>query len=199
MAIDEDSNTPRRPKGPHAPLPPGLVPPPPDPDAAPPRRGVYAEEDSRMRAARRAAELREHLGTMDEGVDNFYIDPAIIPDGWSYEWKRLTVLGKHDPSYEVSVARRGWEPVPVSRHPEMMPENWSGNSIERDGMILMERPLEITREAQQIERRKALGQVRQKEEQIQGAPAGANSPFPARNKEGIRKSFSHEPIPIPDK
>ena len=159
------------------------------------------EEDPRTRAARRAAELRDHLGTLDEGVDEFFIDKRAIPDGWDYEWKRKEVLGKADPAYEVSLRLKGWEPVPASRHPEMMPDSNRGETIERKGMILMERPKEITDEVRNLELRKARAQVRQKEQQLNGAPAGQNSAFDVDNKGTpmvkIRKSY--EPMPVPEK
>jgi hypothetical protein len=157
------------------------------------------EEDPRARAARRADELREHLGGLDDGVDDFYIDPRDIPDGWCYEWKRHTTLGAEDPAYEVQIARAGWEAVPVSRHPKMMPKDYPGMTILRKGMMLMERPQEIVDEAKAIELRKARAQVRQKEIQLRGAPAGDNSPFSPDNKGSslvnIKKSF--EPMSIP--
>src|ERR1700744_3183776 len=135
--------------------------------------GAPTQEDPRARAARRALELREHMGgNMDDGVDKFYIDPRVIPDGWSYEWKRQSILGKEDPSYQVSLAHRGWEAVPRTRHPEMMPDNYRGETIEREGQILMERPKEITDEVVSIEKRKAREQVSSKEQQLNGAPAG---------------------------
>lgn len=191
--------------GPHAPLPQSAVSAavaqsladvqstPPTPTAP---RG---EESSAARAARRALELREHRGgNMDDGVDKFYIDPRLIPDGWSYEWKRFTVLGKEDPSYQVSLADRGWEAVPRSRHPFMMPENYQGQTIEREGQVLMERPKEITDEVTAIERRKAREQVRSKEEQLAGAEPGQ---FQRDNKGdslvSVKKSY--ESIPIPEK
>lgn len=156
------------------------------------------EEDPRTRAARRALELREHIGgSMDDGVDKFYIDPRIIPDGWSYEWKTFTVLGKENPGYQVSLAHKGWEAVPRSRHPELMPENHRGDTIEREGMILMERPKEITDEVKAFELRKARDQVRSKEQQLNGAPPGQ---FERNNKDAslvkINKSF--ETISIPE-
>jgi len=192
---------PRRRSGPHAPLPTaGLgaasVQPPAAPKAQPQER--FAEEDSRTRAARRAAELHEHLGTGldDDGVNEFYIDPRIIPDGWSYEWKRFTVLGAQDPSYQVSVAMKGWEAVPASRHPELMPDTYKGVTIERKGMMLMERPAVITAEAVAREHRKAVSQVRQKEEQLNGAPPGT---FDRDNKGtkmvNVKRGF--EPIAVP--
>lgn len=157
-----------------------------------------SSDDPRARAAARAAQLREHLGGMDEGADKFYIDPRIIPAGWSYEWKRVEVLGKPDPSYQVSLAHRGWEPVPRARHPHLMPDNFQGDAILRDGMILMERPQEITDEVKASDYRRAREQVRAKEVQLGAAPPGTferdNKGNPMAN---IKKSY--ESIPIPEK
>lgn len=157
---------------------------------------TYRDEDPRTRAARRALELREHLGNLDQGTDEFYVDPRIIPDGWGYEWKRYTILGAQDPSYQVSLARAGWEAVPPSRHPEMMPDNYRGNTIERKGVILMERPLEIIDEVKSIEKRKARDQVVQKEQLLSGAEPGQ---FERDNKGAplVRIKKSYESIPIP--
>lgn len=157
-------------------------------------------DDPRERARIRAIELRKHRGGMDEGEDDFFIDRRIIPDGWEYEWKRHTTLGAEDPSYQVQIARAGWEAVPVSRHPEMMPKDYhNGVTILRKGMILMERPKEIVDEAKAIELRKARGQVRQKEIQLHGTPAGGNSPFAPDNKGNhmVNLHKSYEPMPIP--
>lgn len=162
------------------------------PDMRPEMRG----DDPRERAAKRAAEIRGHLGSMDEGSDDFFIDPAIIPDGWSYEWKRKTIMGAEDPAYQVSLARKGWEAVPASRHPSYMPEGSKDSIIERKGMVLMERPLEVTQEAQSIELRRARAQVRHKEEQLNAAPQGQ---FERDNKGNplAKVSKSYEPLVIP--
>lgn len=152
-------------------------------------------EDPRDAAARRAAQIREARGgSMDEGTDRFFIENKAVPEGWDYQWKRKTVLGASDPAYEVSVARAGFTPVPAHRHPEMMPEG-NYKTIERDGMILMERPKEITDEAKALELRKARQQVRVKEEQLNQAPAGH---FERANKDAaLAKIGKHyEPIPI---
>jgi hypothetical protein len=154
------------------------------------------EEDPRARAARRALELREQASSDDDGVDKFFIDPRIIPDGWGYEWKTFTVLGKENPSYQVAMAHKGWEAVPRSRHPHLMPINYQGETIEREGMVLMERPLEITQEAKARDLRIARAQVRGKEEQLGGAPNGT---FERSNKDQplvkVKKSFENMPIP----
>lgn len=163
-------------------------------------RTTTPSEDSRARAKARAAQLLSHLGTLDKGVDEFYIKQEWIPDGWSYEWKRKSVLNQEEPSYQVSLAEGGWEAVPVERHPHMMPVGWRGAVIERKGMVLMERPAEITEAVKAIDLKRARDQVRQKEEQLNGAPAGDRSPFDPTNRgeKLVRLGKSYE-MPIPDK
>jgi hypothetical protein len=159
-------------------------------------RPEVREEDPRTRAARRAAEIRNHGNVDDDGVDEFFVDPAVIPPGWSYEWKRRTVMNEENAAYQVQLQLKGWEPVPSSRHPEYMPNNGRFAHIERKGMVLMERPLEITEAARQSDSRKARIQVRSKEEQLNAAPGGT---FERSNKDsGMAKvNKSYEPIPIP--
>lgn len=159
-------------------------------------RPEVREEDPRARAARRAAEIRNHLSDGDEGVDEYYIDPNIIPPGWDYEWKRRTVWNEENASYQVQLQLKGWEPVPVSRHPQYMPDGTRSSVIERKGMVLMERPKEITEAARQAEYRKARMQVRAKEEQLNSAPSGT---FDRANKDStlVKVGRSYEPIPIP--
>jgi len=185
-----------RSKQPHAPLP--------TPPNAPAQAEAKAPDpnDPMERARRRAAELREH-GSFDPGSDKFNFDLSIVPPGWSYEWKRQLVMGAPDPSYQVSLAQRGWEPVPAARHPEMMPLNSGAATIDRDGMRLMERPAEITEEARSREKQDARDQVRGKETQVTAAPAGDSSPFEGTNRDargkplGIKRSYSSEQMEIP--
>ena len=161
-------------------------------------REPVREDDSLSRAAKRVAELRGHLGTLDEGQDEFFVDPSMVPEGWSYEWKRHLLLGAEDPSYNVSLAREGWEPVPVNRdakHRAMMPMNWSGAHIERKGMILMERPAEIVAEMRLLEKRKARDQVRAKEAQLSGTPEGTLTRDHPQAKPQIKKGWDAIPVP----
>ena len=154
-------------------------------------------DDPRARAAARAAEIRANRGDADlDSIDDFFVDPAVIPDGWSYEWKRHTLLGKEDPSYQIQLARGGWTAVPASRHPEMMPTGKSYSLIERKGMILMERPEVLTTEARDVESRRARNQVRAKEAQLSSTPDGTLTRDHARVRPNVKKSF--EPIPVPE-
>jgi hypothetical protein len=160
-------------------------------------RPPMREDDSRAAASRRAAQLREHLGDVVDAQDDFYIPLDEIPDGWTYEWKRHTIYGQEDPAYQIQLARAGWEPVPVARHPWMMPNNTSTQTILRKGMILMQCPTEIIDERRASDLRKARMQVRAKEQQIAGTPDGTMTRDDARVKPQIKKSY--EALPIPEK
>ena len=161
----------------------------------PPMRTEMRERDPRAEAERRAAEILGHIGSMDEGVDDFYIDPSKIPDGWTYEWKRKTIYGQEDPAYEVQLARNGWTAVPASRHPEMMPKSGGYQTIIRKGQVLMERPQIITDQVVDANNRRARAQVKVKEEQLSAAPQGQFE----RNHSQVRPKINkgYEPIPIP--
>lgn len=155
-------------------------------------------EDPRERARRRAEQIRDHLGELDEGTDEFYIPPHMIPDGWTYEWKRHTIYNQEDPAYTVQLAREGWDPVPLNRdrdHRAMMPASWSKNTIERKGQILMERPVEITEEMRSIELRRARQQVRVKEQQLSATPDGTMTRDDPRVAPKIKKNYEAMPIP----
>lgn len=160
-------------------------------------RPAMREESPAERAARRAAEIRGHLGDLDEGTDEFYIPQDIIPDGWTYEWKRYSTYNEIDSSHIREMERKGWAFVPAERHPQMVAIGDKGNIILRKGLVLMERPTEIVDEARLIERRRAADQVRAKEAQLSGTPEGTMTRDHAKAKPQIKKSY--EAIPIPEK
>lgn len=162
-------------------------------------RSPMREESSQERAARRAAQVRGHRGgDMDDGTDEFYISQDMIPDGWTYEWKRKLLLGAEDPSHMVQLLRDGWEPVPLDRdamHRAMMPSNWKENTIERKGMLLMERPLELSQEVREMNLYRARKQVRDKEAQLAGTPDGTLSRDDPRVRPQIKKGWEAMPVP----
>lgn len=163
------------------------------------RPEATTEESPRERAARRVAELRGHdVDVGDDGTDEYYIELGIIPDGWSYEWKTRTILGAEDPAHQVSLARKGWEPVPAKRHPELMPMSYTGTEITRKGMVLMERPLEITQEAQRRLLLAARSQMRDKEAQL--SQPSKSGEFERTNKGDplVKINKKYESIPIPE-
>lgn len=159
-------------------------------------RPAMRDEDPRAKAARRAQELRGHLGNIDEGTDRFYIDPDTIPDGWTYNWKRFSSTGQDDLDNQRRVKREGWTTVPVSRYPDMMPQGTDPNDmIIIDGLVLMECPTEIVEERRSIELRRARQQVMYKEQQLAGTPEGTLTRDHAKVRPQIKKSYAAMPIP----
>lgn len=164
-------------------------------DDVPAMRPALREDDPRARAAQRAAELRGHLGELDEGVDEFFVDPSDIPEGWTYEWKRYSVYEEEDTANQLSVQRAGWTPVPASRHPRMMPHNTTMSHILRKGLLLMECPTEIVEERRRIEQNDARKQVKFKEAQLAGTPEGTMTRDHRDARPKIKKSFEAMPVP----
>ena len=169
------------------------------PDMRPEAKTVAKELTSRERAEARLREYDQHnLGNQyDDTMDDFAIDEDIKPDGWTYEWKTLTVMGKEDPAYQVALAKRGWEPVPRTRHPELMPVGSDDPNITRRGMILMERPAELTARARDLDYKRARQQVRFKEEQLAAASPGQ---FERSNKDSplVKVKKGYEKMDIPE-
>lgn len=126
------------------------------------RAEMRPEADDRL--AKRIAELRDHNNAnLDDTLDRFAAPEP--PTGWSYEWKMKSVNGWEDPSSDTRIRLGGWEPVESKRHPEMMPRGHVG-AIERDGMILCERPMVITEERRAKDNMAARNQVKIKEGQL---------------------------------
>jgi hypothetical protein len=86
----------------------------------------------------------------------------------------------------------GWTPVPLSRHPELMPKGWKGEVIEVGGLILSERPQIFTDEAREDERRAAREAVLTKEMQMK---EGRSGDLGRRQVNRFSKSYSAIDVP----
>ncbi len=92
--------------------------------------------------------------------DKYHVDQERIPPGMSYEWKRVTYAGKEDREHQIDTDENGFTPVPADRHPELAGRNAkAGERIERGGLMLMERPMELRQEALEEDAEQAHLQV----------------------------------------
>jgi hypothetical protein len=148
-------------------------------------------EDHAARAKARLAEIRGNLPEGGADRDKFWAPEP--PDGWDYQWKMRTIYNQENPAYQVELIRNGWEPVPLTRHPEMMPKGWSGKTIEIEGLVLMERPKVLTDEARARESRAAFEAVRTKEQQLSATRDGDLG-----KRQVLGFSKTREAIQIPD-
>ncbi len=128
--------------------------------------------------------------------DKFYIPAHKIPDGVSYEWKRISCYGQDDPFYEQDLAANHWKPVPASRHPDLVPKGMQGN-ITREGLMLMERPSYLTEEARAEDAYAAHQSVEAQRRQVAQTPEGTLS-RDADPRVRARFNTHHEAMPIPN-
>lgn len=142
---------------------------------------------------------------LNSGEDQFWLPVDEIPDSHkaevdgnlivSYEWKRFSTMGQEDPFYIASLREQGWEAVPPSRHPNWLPPGYTGQHIIKGGLMLMERPIELSIEAYHEGRALAKRQVRDAEARLGMTPKGELT----RNFPGVEPRITKEyvrPMPI---
>lgn len=144
-------------------------------DARAGREGAHAP----VRRRRRQSVINENI---------FHIPLEEIPAGSSYEWKRWTVHGMEDPFYIASMREQGWEPVDPKRHPNWVPPGYKEAFIIKGGQILMERPMELTKEARAEQRALSKRQVVEAEQRLGLTPKGTGT----RDLKGIQPQIVKE-------
>jgi hypothetical protein len=150
-----------------------------------------ATSDSKARAEARIRAIRGNPDLANGADrDKYWAPPA--PEGWDYQWKLKSVLNQDDIDRIRQNEMNGWEAVPLSRHPELMPRGWKGETIEVGGLVLMERPLIFTQEAREEERRAAREAVFTKESQMKEGRGGDLGP-----RQVNRFSKTHSRIDVP--
>lgn len=106
--------------------------------------------------------------------DHYALANDLQPPGWVYQWIAYSVNG--DVQYTAMASKKrvgGWTEVPADRHPGVwLPVDHKG-SIIVDGLILMERPIELHREAEREIKRQADGAVRKAKEERALVPKSA--------------------------
>jgi len=106
--------------------------------------------ENRMSEGRTAESRAQTLRILNnmEYQNSLHVPPEIIPPGMDYYWGTISIMGMPRPNRMIELKRKGWEPVPAERHPELaFTEFFETNSqmrghIWRDGLVLLERPTE---------------------------------------------------------
>jgi hypothetical protein len=115
---------------------------------------------SSPRGAQRSAQRPSQKLTIRTGSNRFDFDRDLIPAGMTYEWKRASIFGQEDTENLISLEMNGWTPVPADRHKELMGKRATqGGEIKRGGLVLMERPAEVSIEAREMDTFAARHQV----------------------------------------
>lgn len=110
----------------------------------------------------------------------------------TYEWKRATYAGKEDMEHQIDLAENGWQAVPASRHPELAGRKVESDAmIMRGGLVLMERPSEVTYDARQEDKALAKEQLTT---QIHRLGLTERGTLP-RNRPSVRRTYEAAEIP----
>lgn len=151
-----------------------------DPNAEPqlgrPRNGTRTQQHTSTEAKREPQHEEPHTErrrrwtaeTLQE--DQFSIPMEQIPEGLTYEWKRWSANGEEYPFYIARMREQGWEPVPPSRHPDWVPPGYDKPHILKSGLVLMDRPAELTRQARDEAKRLSKRQLREAEQRLGMTP-----------------------------
>ena len=136
--------------------------------------------------------LRDKTRRYTVNSDKFFI-PQELKDAHpdvSFEWKRESVYGQSDPYYLAEQRNQGWEPVDADDMPGLTPPGHQGPII-REGLVLMARPAELTKQARDEVLKQSRRQINDREKQLGIAPNGhAERTAPAIDKQIMR------PVPV---
>lgn len=151
-------------------------------------RTAQRDESEQRFDQRQVSSALEGFTLHEDTGDKFHIPPGDIPDGIDYQWATLTILGKVNSGPLAALAQNRWTHVPLSRHPHYgtdggLIDGQKGTRIGKDailyedciireGMLLIERPMEITKFVQAHEKRKADDQVINQLKRVAMAPEG---------------------------
>ncbi len=117
-----------------------------------------------------------HASVFDPSSDRIFLDlpEAVLQwakaNGRRYEWKRGRVRGMVDAENISRLQQEQWSPVPIDRHPELSGAKWPGEAtpqwVERQGLILCERPESVCRAVEEANRRRTVDITRAKQAEL---------------------------------
>lgn len=162
---------------------------------APPvaREAVHAPVHAKPRERKRS-----RAASMDPN-NEYYVNLAAVGPDTDVNWKRFSNVGEEQPFYLAQMREQGWEPVDPREHPDWVPvpDGYDKPNVIKGGLILMERPMDLTRQARAEMEGDAKQQVREAEQRLGRTPEGT---LP-RNSDGSKTQLVKEimrPIPIED-
>jgi hypothetical protein len=125
--------------------------------------------------------------------DKFHIDKIDIPEGMSYQWIAVTVVGAEQRNSLAGFVQNGWTAVPMSRYPGRYGPEKENGPILIDGLMLHERPEELTEEAINEGIKASRDLIKTRNDQFTPKLPGALSP--RHRGTGLRASRSIEGMP----
>lgn len=134
-----------------------------------------------------------------EGADELYINPEEIPDGFTVEWKRISIYGQEDRGNLVGIEKDGWEPANPKDFPSLVGKNHKGSTIiagKGNDLMLYIRPKELTAEAKAEDLHNARSQVNTKMQELGLAGSGEAPRVDSAGRSLVSVKRSYERIPV---
>lgn len=144
-------------------------------------RGPRVSHETLQRPPQRAMGTRTRTGRISVSDDPYSIDVNEIPPGMSWQWIARTVMGKDDGKIRMrwtQMARNGWEPVDGARVPQF---GVASGMVDLGGLVLCERPREMTDEAREEDYARAVNQVSAQMNRLEDTP---NDQLPRKDRHG---------------
>jgi hypothetical protein len=178
--------------------------------AAPRKRGRPVKREPVHRALRDGQVLgRDGEALARSRITGYHASELDIPEHlrdprYDLQWCRTSCFGRPDNANINLLKSQGWREVHPKNYPGVMPDMQHKHTIERDGLILMERPMQLTQEAVAEQHADAL-ELRQVQTEQFGnrkLPRGFDEGYMARNRDGSsmdarRKVVRDRPTPSP--
>lgn len=138
----------------------------------------------------------------DAAANPFHIDSGEVPEGYSWEWKRMSTAGQDDQEHQISLQEDGWLPVLwcdriETKRPPGITSVMLRDPVRRKGMMLMQRPVELTREAQIEDAQAASDQVMDKMRALGQAPPETFTREHRNLDNHIKREYAPAGIPVP--
>ena len=130
------------------------------------RGEVRTRSDGRVEVTGHNGEVLSRTRT--QVGDIFDIPNDMVPKGWSYQWNAISITGNSDILLDQThmMHQNGWRPVPAERYAgTLVPKGSKGNII-RGQQLLMERPMALTIEAQDEDKRNAMQLISDRNESL---------------------------------
>ena len=138
------------------------------------RGEVRTRSDGRIEVTGHNGEVLSRTRT--QVGDIFDIPHSMVPKGWSYQWNAVSIAGNSDILLDQThmMHQNGWRPVPAERYAgTLVPKGSKGNII-RGQQLLMERPMALTIEAQEEDKRNAMQLISDRNESLKLAGVKKN-------------------------
>ena len=137
------------------------------------------------------------LGVTVSGRKTVYFGQN-IPKDISLNWKLFTANGKEYPFYLQAMRKQGWEPVNPQEHPDwlMLPPGYKEDVVIVDGLILMERPMSLTKEAEADNKAVANQRMREARQRLGMTPDNTLTREHDEVKPRVSKEWNR-PLPMP--